>query len=364
MDKLNIAYLIDTLGNPNAGTEGQFIKLVQGMAERGHNVRVYALRGSGFLASGSLGVEVEILNVTRMASPATFWKMFQLGRQLKRQKTQLVQTFFNDVSVIAPLFLKLAGCRVLISRRDMGFWYSDKLLKLLRWNRRWVDAAVVNSEAVGKQTSTQELIPAKRVHVIYNGYLPPAEAESEVEIPEGPVLGIVANIRPIKRMQDAVSALGALQREFPALQLVIVGAGEPGLLQQQAKELGVADQLHCVGGQKAPQNYIRRFDIALLCSESEGFSNAIIEYLQWGKPVVCSRTGGNPEIIVDGDNGFLYEVGDVEALTGHIRSILSDQDFYQRLSDGARRSVATRFSMPNMLNRHEALYQQMLQGEC
>ncbi|TCI04439.1 glycosyltransferase [Corallincola luteus] len=363
MEQLNIAYLIDSLGNPNAGTEGQFIKLVQGMSQRGHQVKVYALRQSDYLTSGELGVEVEFLDVTRMASPKALWKMFCLGRRLRAQNTQLVQTFFNDASVIAPFFLKWAGCRVMISRRDMGFWYSANLLKLLRWNRRWVDAAVVNSKAVGEQTALAEHIPAERVHVIYNGYAPPAETQSDVELPAGPVIGIVANIRPIKRMQDAVAALGALCGEFPDLQLVIVGGGDPAELQSQAEQLGVAKLLHCVGGQSAPQDYIRRFDIALLCSESEGFSNAIIEYLQWGKPVVCSRTGGNPEIIEHGKNGYLYDVGDVDALVEHLRKLLADHEGYKKMSQYALSSVASRFSMSQMLGNHELLYRQLLTVE-
>ncbi|WP_165419280.1 glycosyltransferase [Corallincola spongiicola] len=360
MEKCNIAYLIDTLVNPNAGTEGQFIKLVQGMVARGHSVKIYALRGSPYLASNVLGVDVEVLNIHRMASPLTFWRLFLWALQLRREGVALVQTFFNDASVIAPMFIKFAKCVAVISRRDMGFWYTSGLIRLLRFNRRWVDGAIVNSNAVGEKTTECEWIPNSRVHVIYNGYLPPNEVEAKVSIPAGPVIGLVANIRPIKRMQDAVAALGMLSDKHPDLQLVIVGGGDPKPLIQQAEQLGVAERLHCVGGQKAPQNYIQRFDIALLCSESEGFSNAIIEYLQWGKPVVCTRTGGNPEIVTHGENGFLYPVGDVAVLAGHIDELLSEREILASMGHQACHSVATRFSMEHMFECHERLYHQLL----
>jgi glycosyltransferase involved in cell wall biosynthesis len=115
-----------------------------------------------------------------------------------------------------------------------------------------------------------------------------------------------------------------------------------------------------VGAQSEPQNYIQRFDIALLCSESEGFSNAIIECLQFGKPVVCSRTGGNPEIVSEGENGFLYTVGDVTELANCIRHLLTEPALLAQMSQQAMQSVASRFSMTNMLVRHEQLYQQII----
>ncbi|RCU45152.1 glycosyltransferase [Corallincola holothuriorum] len=362
MDQLNIAYLIDTLGNPNAGTEGQFIQLVQGMKNRGHKITVFSLRNSSYLASGELGVTIEILNISKMASPITVLKLLKLSYKLKNGRFQIAQTFFNDVSVISPLFLSLSGCKVVISRRDMGFWYSNNLLKILRFNSRFIDAVAVNSKAVGDITAIKEHVSSTKVRVIYNGYSFSQSSMVDVNIPKGPVLGIVANIRPIKRMHDAVLALAKLTPSIPDLQLVIVGAGDPSSLLIQAEKLGVSRRLHCVGGQECPQHYINRFDIALLCSESEGFSNAIIEYLQFAKPVVCSNTGGNPEIVSHGVNGYLYEVGDVDALAEHIERLLNDTALRQRMSDSARQSVSERFSMHKMLESYEDLYHQLLKG--
>ena len=80
-------------------------------------------------------------------------------------------------------------------------------------------------------------------------------------------------------------------------------------LRALAGKLGVGGRVIFTGGVERPSRYIRRFDVAVLCSESEGFSNAIIEYMADARPVVCTDTGGNPELVRDGVNGYLVPVG-------------------------------------------------------
>jgi len=358
MTSNKICYLLDTISNPNAGTESQFLKLYHGLKNQGEAVQLTVLRDADFLQNESSLSGYGCLNINKMFSVLSLLGLIKFAANLKKQKVKIVHVFFNDSSIIAPLILKLFGMKVVISRRDMGFWYTRLNSLILKLNSRFIDLAVVNSEAVKNITHQVERISKHKIKVVYNGYSLNSETH-DVPMPTGTILGIVANIRPIKRMQDAVQALANLQDKYPELQLVIVGAGNDTELMHQAKELGVGEHLHCLGSKSSPLDYIHKFDIALLCSESEGFSNAIIEYLHAGKPVVCSKVGGNPEIIESGVNGYLYEAGDVVQLTTSIEKILQDKEHYQTLSKNAQLSVKSRFDETIMLSNYQEIYRSL-----
>jgi len=102
--------------------------------------------------------------------------------------------------------------------------------------------------------------------------------------------------------------------------------------------------------------------VAVLCSESEGFSNALIEYMQAGRPIICTDTGGNPELVQNGTNGFLVPVGDANALADCLVKLLSDGVLARKLGDAARETVRSTYSHTRMLNEQMACYDQVLSG--
>lgn len=98
----------------------------------------------------------------------------------------------------------------------------------------------------------------------------------------------------------------------------------------------------------------------MLCSESEGFSNAILEYMRAGRPIICTNTGGNPELIQDGVNGFLVPVGNVDALSDRLGRLLFDRELAQRLGDAARKSIRSTYSHTRMVTEQMTCYDQVL----
>jgi glycosyltransferase involved in cell wall biosynthesis len=109
-----------------------------------------------------------------------------------------------------------------------------------------------------------------------------------------------------------------------------------------------------------PAPYINRFTVAVLCSESEGFSNALIEYMQAGRPIICTDTGGNPELVQDATNGFVVPVGDVDMLADRLIKLLSDSALAQRLGEAAREAVRSTYSHTRMIHEQMACYDQLL----
>ncbi|WP_323750779.1 glycosyltransferase family 4 protein [Marinobacter sp.] len=358
---MKLSIIMDQYNNPYAGTESQVLKLVSGLVERGWEVRFAVFRGTEFSRSGEFPVTIEELDVSSISNPQNWLKTYRYGRQLKKLGFHLVHVFFNDASVLCPPTMRVAGLKTIISRRDMGFWYNKKYMQALALTGRFVSAAVCNSKAVAEITASSEAIPPEKIQVIYNGY-PPASIQgsvidSEHDDNKPVVIGVVANLRPIKRIDDLIKAVAELRTAGLRTSLNIVGGGDPGPYEQLAVELGIRDATQFLGSQLEPETFIEHFDIAVLCSETEGFSNAIIEYMRCKKPVVCTRTGGNPEIVEDGENGYLVDVGDISGLAEKLRKLIEQPELRVRMGRIGAEKVADRYDVNAMLDEYIGLYE-------
>lgn len=367
---MKLCIVMDRYESPYAGTESQVLKLVEGLTQRGWTIRFAVFRASNYSRSDAFPVVIEELDIGSISDPRSWWAVYRYGRTLADDGFGVVHVFFNDASVVCPPVMRLAGLKTLISRRDMGFWYSGVYLKALRLTDRFVHGVVCNSKAVAHITAQLEGVPESKLHVIYNGY--PEGTEDCSASGDEPntqhnrkqplIIGIVANLRPIKRIEDLIEAVARIHHSGRNVELRIVGGGDEAAYRQRVEKLGIAGRVKFLGSQPDPERHIQEFDIAVLCSETEGFSNSIIEYMRCGKPVVCTDTGGNPEIIDDGVNGYLVGVGDVASLADRLEALIDDPD--RRLAMGRlnKEQLVTRYSLESMLNQYIRLYHQVEPG--
>lgn len=358
---VKLLFVIDCYRNPYAGTEGQLLKLLSGLDRACFEPELVVFRGSDYLARHEFPVPVHVLGVTRLSSPLCWIRLFRFFRAKRHAGFRLAHVFFNDASIICPPILKLLGTRVIISRRDMGYWLNRLNVLPLRLNARYVDRVVVNSRAVRDVTIAREGYPPDRIEVIYNGYDPagmPLPPDADAVLPRGEMLKLVlvANIRPVKRMQDAIRALARLRETHPDSVLYIIGDGDSGELEKLCARLGLTEHVRFLGPRRDVQALLPAFDIGLICSESEGFSNTLIEYLQAGLAVVCSEVGGNPEIIEHGVTGLMYPAGDVDALAGRLLQLAQDSPARAALGQAGRNRVLKEYGLSRMLSRHQQLY--------
>lgn len=365
-----IMYLVDEYVGPQAGSEGQLLQLIQHLDRSRFEPAMTVLRASDYIECNAFPCSVRVLGIPRLASRHAFGSMLRFARDLRHEGFHLVHCLLNDSSLIAPAFMRLLGIRVLVSRRDMGFWYTPGKLAALRLVAHFVDRYVVNSHAVKRVVREREWVPDRKIAVIYNGFSPrgegdvPEHAASVLpEIaPDMPVVGIVANVKPIKRIDVLVEAFAMATLRRPDARLVIVGDTDtpPSIathktLSELAVRLGITDRVVFTGRVDNAAPYIERFTLAVLCSESEGFSNAVIEYMQAGRPIVCTDTGGNPELVRDNQNGFLVPVGDIAALTERIDRLLTDVTLARRLGEAARESVRS-YTVSRMVSEQMDCY--------
>lgn len=167
------------------------------------------------------------------------------------------------------------------------------------------------------------------------------------------VIGIAAVMRPEKNHVQLVDAVAALRNMGIPARVLIVGEGEMrGAVETRARRLKVESSIVITGVQRDVRPYIGACDVVALCSLTETFSLAAIEAMALGKPVVHSEVGGAAEMIQPGENGFLFPVGDTEALVDRLTRLLNRVD-RERMGRRARETVETRFSEHAMVDRYE-----------
>ncbi|HEY8186658.1 MAG TPA: N-acetyl-alpha-D-glucosaminyl L-malate synthase BshA [Pyrinomonadaceae bacterium] len=190
---------------------------------------------------------------------------------------------------------------------------------------------------------------------------PVAELRSSLA-PEGePLLVHVSNFRPVKRPVDCVEILARVLKKGISTRLVMVGDGsERTNVEHRARCLGVYDKCIFVGKQPNIVHYLSAADVLLLPSEQESFGLAALEAMACEVPVIASRVGGVPEVVTDGETGFLSEVGDVEKMAEDAARLLSDEEFRREMGQRARESAVSRYRTDLVIPRYIEFYERVL----
>jgi glycosyltransferase involved in cell wall biosynthesis len=248
----------------------------------------------------------------------------------------------------------------------MGFWYSYKTLIALRLANLRVDGIVCNCQAVAARVRESEKIPLRKLITIYNGFdgsdisdYHSTQSRTKLIEDEYVNVALVANVRRIKRVQDLIYAAGRLEPKAPRLRFWVIGAFPDASyrreLERLVDELALRHRIRFVGPLTQPTDFISQCDIGVLTSESEGLSNTIIEYMSVGLPVICSDVGGNPELIEDSVNGFLYSCGDTVTFADKLLALYGDPAQRRRMGETSRARIAN-LTVKRLLDEHERLY--------
>lgn len=364
--------MMDYFFGTEGGTERQVLELILGLDRSRYRPMFTALQSTDYIERGDFPCAARVLNIHSVSSPSSLLKMLAFAMDLRRARIDLVHIYFNDSAVLAPFFCKLVGARVITSRRDMGFWYTPRILRLLRMANRYVDRIAVNSKAVKSNVAVMEHYPAERIEVLHNG-MSSGRFESEREPglrerlgigSDDYIVGMVSNLYAVKRPEDLIHAVSLIRSRTLNVHLVLVGGGpreiEP--LKEVVGRAGMTGSVHFLGRVPDAIPIIKHFDVCVSCSESEGMSNSIIEYMGCAKPVVCTGVGGNPELVVDGKNGFLVRVGDVAELAQRIQEILLNETVKLAFGNDGRDRFLREFTSDRMASAYMDMYDEVLNG--
>ena len=170
----------------------------------------------------------------------------------------------------------------------------------------------------------------------------------------------LSNFRPVKRVTDVVEVFARVARAMPA-RLMLIGDGpDRSTAEYLASRLGIQDRVHFVGKQDNVNELLPLADLMLMPSEMESFGLAALEAMACSVPAIATRVGGVPELIEDGRNGLLFEVGDVEAMSSAAIELLSDGDRLATMAAAARRTAQDHFCASRIIPLYERYYERVI----
>ncbi len=370
---INIAYVIDTIKTPGAGTEKQLLMLLHGLDRTEFTPFLVCLHTSDWLQSQRFPFDVEVYDVRRSISIGHARAVSRFRALCLERKIDVVQTFFVDANKFAIVGTHLARTATTVaSRRNVGHSHSRLNLAALRFLRRWTDRYLANSQAAADRTVELEHVVPDKIDIIHNGLdlgrfraITPAmraEQRRQWQIEDNDiVVGIVANLRDVKNIDSLIRVAARLVPEFPRLQFVSVGEGpDRTRLQSLIGSLKLGARFQLTGRQSDVVPSLAGFDIAVLCSSFESLSNSLIEYMAAGLPIVASAVGGNIEAIRHEDNGLVYPVREDDMLEAGLRRLLGDEALAARLASRARQDAETKYSREACIENHQIYYEQLV----
>jgi glycosyltransferase involved in cell wall biosynthesis len=290
---------------------------------------------------------------------------------LRKKKIRLLQTFFEDS--IFVVWMATFGIKkdlvLLSSRRDMGLgvgnqpWYHKLFGLVLPLVNRRFDGIIANSYQVREYVAKREKTPREKIEVIYNGVeLPVACAQAPKIFSKQPAecwIVIVASLNPVKRHDILINAISLLKNRLRKHQIRILVLGKGplrGQLLEQVEREGVGDLFVFQGAVNNVSDFLQHCDIGVLCSDREGLSNAILEYMVCGLPVIATDVGGNREL-VDETNGFRIPPGNAAALADALFELITDKNRCLELGRKSREKAERNFSWTHSMLRLEEYYQ-------
>jgi glycosyltransferase involved in cell wall biosynthesis len=214
-----------------------------------------------------------------------------------------------------------------------------------------------------------------KIRTIYNGietdlFCPNQRMREQIRqelqvTDEQSVIGAVGNLYPVKGHTYLVRAAATVTEVVPNAVFLIAGRGHLlGRLQAEARELGVENKIRFLGFRDDVPALLQAMDIFVLPSLSEGLPLSAIEAMASGKPVVATRVGGVPEVVVDGETGFLVAPEDAGGLAKKLVCLLKSPCLAQELGSAGCERAKERFSLDRMVKGYEELYDAALLGKA
>ncbi len=354
---------------PRGGIERRLVAVLPRLNSPPFRVSLVCIRERGPLAEEleQAGVPVSVVPLRSRLDPRGLWT---LARWMRNQQVNLVHSHMYRSNVPATIAAHLAGVRhILCQVHNLDTWETPRQRMLDRWLMRWRTAMLAVSKGVKRDIVSNLRCPPERVRVLYNGVdiqeygsaRPEPELRHGLGIPEGHRLVVMlARLVAQKKHTRLLQALEAIREELPPTSVLLVGEGAlRGGLEREVEERCLGDIVSFAGHRNDIPQILALSDLSVVTSDREGFSNAIVESLAAGVPIVATDVGGNSEAIVDGKCGLLVKPNDLEGLARALKTILTDDTLRQRMSEGARHR-AKRFSLDRMLKETRHLYLELL----
>lgn len=370
---IRLAYVVDTIESPMAGTEKQLLMLLGQLDPNRFETHLFCLRSSPWLEQHGLPFNYHILGLNSLVS-ADFVRAAKRLRQMHEQRPfDILQTFFLDSELFGVFAARQASIPVVISSRRNTWYRNGRLTRMmLRYMSRSTTSYIANSQAVKKCVEETERVAPSRVEVIYNGLdvagirsFRESHREAErhrIGLADDDLLIIsIANLRPVKNLEEFVAAAALIMKRVHNVRFAILGEGpERALLHRTIESNQLSGRFELVGAVEDVRPWLAAADIGVLCSHSEGFSNSVVEYMSAGLGIVASDVGGNREAAPHGECSIIYEPGNAGLLASQLEKLVTDRHMAYQLGNAAARRAMEQYSIERCVAAHEAYYDELV----
>lgn len=377
--KIKVCYLIGTLST--GGAEGQVVELIRHLDRSRFEPSLVLEAGGGTERVNGLVTEVKILRPNAKPIRATMKRAYHAQMALRRLCSHLSHLSPDILHAFLPgSVIYAGGARVLkrvpimiASRRSLVDSYrpKDRMAAIADMiATRAADFVLGNSLAVIEEVVRLDGLAESRAQVIYNGV--DTERFSPLKRPglrasldwteKHLIFGMVANFIPYKRHLDFVRAAALIRAAIPYARFLLVGEdrGQMPAVQKAIEEAGLSPYARILPGTSTPELAFAAMDVYICTSETEGFSNVLLEAMATGLPVIATDVGGNREAVAKGVNGALAPPHAPEIIARAALDLVTDPNRLRQFSSSSRSRAEKMFSLERMVQAHEDLYTQLM----
>ena len=364
---MRILHVVDSL-NPG-GMENGVVNVANELAGR-HEIGVACLSARGAFAE-RMPQSVLIEALGKVAGQASFAAIRNLRRLIGRWKPDVLHTHNLGALIYGGLASHL-GRSVALLHGEHGMLGPDDLRRKRRWQRHLLyrSATLVHTVS-GEQASHLEshgFRHRRGIRVVLNGVdggrfhpaTDPFVVREQLGVPtEALVLAIVGRLASVKRHLLLLEAFDAVKAEFPGLQLFIVGGdgGMEGRIRERVAASPNASAIHLCG-HVDPLSYFQIANLLVICSESEGLANVMLEAMACGVPALIHEACGGADVITQDQDGFIRPVNSAAQLAGWLGDLLSGPSRLIHAGQAARRKIERSFLLAGMAANYEKLYEE------
>ena len=339
-----------------AGAEYFFLRVIAHLAEMGHRVIVVTKRDTPLRAEieklDNPNIQLHAWHTHGKVDPITLAKLCRLIRD---ERVDVINTHLTTASWQGALAAKITGvpCVAVVHATDRKTWFQH------------ADHLIAVSSGV-KDALVEQGIAPEKIEVLYHGidlahYIAPLDtptAKARLGLPaEARTVGVVASLIPRKGHRFLLQSLKNLEASVGPVHALFAGEGPlEEELRAQASELGMSERVHFLGFRRDVAAVVCALDVFVLPSLKEGLSIAVMEAMALEKPVVCSAIAGLPEVVRDGQTGFLVPPGDSCALQNALEKLFADAELRAQLGRNARHFLEEHFEQTACLDAMEAYF--------
>jgi len=360
---MHIAYIIDDLRV--AGAQVHLVRLLAALrTSPGYELEVLCLGPASphVLAQMPAGVPLRFFRMSSVKDRHFLPAFLGLTRHLRRERPDIVHTYLNTAGVFGLVAARLAGrSRVVTSRRDMGVFRSGRIRALeALLSRRGATRVFCVCRAVADETRRREGIPEEKLRVLLNGIDTRASVPRSAYSRSGPLkLFMAAGMNRAAKGHALFLEAAARARAACGDDVAFFLAGDGplrGTLEEQAARLGLRESVRFLGERSDVALLLDGMDVLVVPSETEGISNAILEAMAKGLPVIATAVDGNLETVVEGATGSLVSRGDPQALAEAMLAYVRDRSLVEAHGRGARTRAESVFDLETMVSAYRAEY--------